>query len=412
MGARRFLAVILLAACAHDPAPSDADPTTDLELFSWWTAPGEAEALDVLVSAHHAEFPDVTLSNIVVTNVGRAPADLLHQRLLGDADNPPSPPDLMQYNVESVYDDFGRFGVTFEPLDELFAQEGWTDKFNPEILSKCVVDGHIVMMPVGVHRQPSFLFAKQVLADTGASVPTDWHSFKAACDTITAAGKTCVAVTQENWVQNILFQGVAIMTMGPRKYYEYFSGQGDREDPGIAEAVANYDFVLDHYVGGRGQMRAQGWDEAAKDLFRGDAAFDIHGDWAVGLFKALGWNDQDFGVTAMPGGGALFMYDTDAFMIPTGSGDLAPKLDVLRAFGAASTLSRFAEVKGASPPRVDADVSSDPLAAGAYSDLLHATYAMPTPAANPDATMFAGFIAKSIDQATLTEAYRQSIYPK
>lgn len=410
---RRLSVILFLAAtgCASDAGPDDDGDQTALEMFSWWTSPGEAEALDALVSAHNERFPEVSLSNIVVSNVGINPELLLRQRLFGEGATPPNPPDLMQWNVNGVESFWVSEGASFESLDAVFEEEGWLNKFRPDVLADCQIDGHYVVLPVGMHRENSLMFNKQLLADAGAAVPTDWDSFVEACDKVEESGKTCLALTQEGWVQDILLRNVAIMTMGPDAFHAYFTGQGERDDARIDEVAANFDFVLENYVGGRDAMRVSGWDEAAKDLFRNDTAFFMHGDWAVGLYKTLGWNEQDFGVIAAPGSSSLFVYTADGFLVPTGGDDLAASLDVIRTFGDPDTLARFAEAKGASPPRVDVDVGSDPLAAAVYADLQNATHVMLIPSSRVADSVYADFLAKTTDTAALAEAIRNTMYP-
>jgi glucose/mannose transport system substrate-binding protein len=402
-----------MVACAEDPSPTDAPTTTELEIFSWWIAPGEAEALDALIGAHHDRFPDVTLSNVVIPNINAGPEDQLQLRLFGDETTPASPPDLMQWNVDSVKARWIDRGAQFASLDEVFAAEQWEDKVRPEILEHCKVDGHYIFVPVGLHRQNSMMFAKQVLADAGVtSVPTTWDEFKAACEQVQAAGKTCLAVTQEAWVQNLLLTNVAIMTMGTEGYASYFGGTGDRDDPRIDEVATNMDYVLDNFVGGRASMRMNGWDEAAKDLFRGDAAFYLHGDWVVGLYKTLGWSERDFGVMATPGGPSLFVYTADGFMIPADSTHVEASLEVVRTFGAATTLAKFAAAKGASPPRTDVDVGADPIAAGVYAELQGATHLVPMTTGRVSEEDFRAFLSKQMNASAFAAAVRASMYPQ
>lgn len=408
-----WCALPLLVACADDPLAPDEPTTTELEIFSWWTAPGEAEALDALISAHHDRYPGVVLSNIVIPNINAGPEDQLEMLLFGNDTTPPAPPDLMQWNVDSLEARWVDKGARFASLDDVFVAEGWVDKFRPEILEHCQVDGHYVFVPVGLHRQNSMIYGKQVLADAGVtSIPATWNELKAACEKVQAAGKTCLAITQEAWVQNILLTNVAIMTMGTEGYASYFGGTGDRDDPRIDEVVANMDYVLDNFVGGRESMRVNGWDEAAKDLFRGDAAFYLHGDWVVGLFKTLGWNDRDFGVSGTPGGPSLFVYTADGFVIPADSTDVDASLDALRTFGAAPSLATFAAAKGASPPRIDVDVGSDQLAAGVYAELQSAEYLVPMTSGRVSEEDYRAFLSKQMNASAFAAAVRTSQYPQ
>src|SRR5881398_3734791 len=69
MNRRRFLQASLgtagLLAVAGNLAlpPLMAAAAGKLEIFSWWTSPGEVEALDALYAAFKAAYPDVEVIN-------------------------------------------------------------------------------------------------------------------------------------------------------------------------------------------------------------------------------------------------------------------------------------------------------------------------------------------------------------
>jgi ABC-type glycerol-3-phosphate transport system substrate-binding protein len=120
-----------------------------------------------------------------------------------------------------------------------------------------------------------------------------------------------------------------------------------------------------------------GWDEACMEMHDDKAAFYIHGDWAVGLLRALGWDHTDFGVIASPGSQGLFLFGVDGFLVPEGSKNSEAALEVIRTWSSPEALAAFAKAKGATPPREGVDLSDDPLANGTYQDLLNAEFPLP-----------------------------------
>lgn len=54
-----MLVTILLAGCA-------AKPSGDLEVFSWWTAGGEAEGLEAMLKVFSERYPDIEIINATV----------------------------------------------------------------------------------------------------------------------------------------------------------------------------------------------------------------------------------------------------------------------------------------------------------------------------------------------------------
>ena len=77
---------------------SSTNDAGQVDVFSWWTAPGEAEALQSLVDLHTAEFPKQRIYNAAtdpkVTSGGVEAKAVLQERLeMGD------PPDAFQTNA-------------------------------------------------------------------------------------------------------------------------------------------------------------------------------------------------------------------------------------------------------------------------------------------------------------------------
>jgi glucose/mannose transport system substrate-binding protein len=422
--------LFVLPACkrADDPIAR----TAELELFSWWTAEGERQALETLLQAHRTRRPNVQIANIVVPNKSLDPERVLNWRMgMDDRGQPdkriaPHPPSLVQWDLYDVTGRWVNKGVRFLPLDDLFAAQGLRDKLHDFLVRNLPHDGHYLGLPVGLHRENSVIFDRRALRALGIAESSlgSWEGFLAACEIAKRAGRVCLALTQESWVNAIVFRAVAAATMGREKFRAFFGGQGDRNEPALVTAVQSYKALFDRgYVGGwdnqrrsfvpqRGwtHVRAEGWAEAARDVHRGQAVFFIHGDWSVGLCKALGWTSDELGVAAAPGTEGLFLVGVDGFLIPENSNDRDLAMDVLRTWTQPATLAAFNRAKGSTPPRRDIDVSADPLASGAR-DLARAAVVMTPPIflpADGDLLRYAAGEA-TLDQAVM--ALRSALYP-
>src|SRR5437867_3318076 len=57
-----------LVSCAGQSsvAPASGQPKGQLEIFSWWTAGGEADGLAELLKVYGKKYPDVTVKNAAV----------------------------------------------------------------------------------------------------------------------------------------------------------------------------------------------------------------------------------------------------------------------------------------------------------------------------------------------------------
>src|SRR5687768_11585757 len=98
-----FIASLLaatLAACVGsddggggDDEEDDGEPSGEIQVFSWWTSPGEVDALEALISLQEANYPDTRVRNLAEELADEARARLA--QLLADG----TPPDLYQANV-------------------------------------------------------------------------------------------------------------------------------------------------------------------------------------------------------------------------------------------------------------------------------------------------------------------------
>ena len=128
-----------LSACAPAPAPAPAAPAEPqvivvtatpepaakkLEIFHWWTAPGEREAADAMFAALKAKYPDITLvENPVPGGGGTEHRVVLKARITAGI-----PPDTFQTLGGAELKDYVDSGV-LQPLDDWYAASGYGDKY-------------------------------------------------------------------------------------------------------------------------------------------------------------------------------------------------------------------------------------------------------------------------------------------
>ena len=136
---------LIAVACAPAPAPapasSSAAPASSapasskaaagkLEMFSWWTAGGEADGLNGMYAAYKKAYPSVEIVNATVAGgAGTNAKAVMTTRLFGG-----DPPDSFQVHA-------GLEVATYtpdkylQPLDSIFASEGWDKVFPKDLLT-------------------------------------------------------------------------------------------------------------------------------------------------------------------------------------------------------------------------------------------------------------------------------------
>src|SRR5688572_27043103 len=210
---------------------------TTIELFSWWIAPGEAEALQALIDLNKTRHPDERIFNAAAVS-GMNARDLLAQRLANN-----SPPDVFQQNAHDLRAFLADHPGALAPLDDFFAAQGLSSAVLPEIIDDVTVDGHIYSMPVNIHRENTLFYNKQIFAAHNLQPPTTVDELLQVCATLNAAGVTPIATAHQGWILRIMFNTLAMGAMGADAFHDYMTG-GLRDDDLLADAIDLFADVL------------------------------------------------------------------------------------------------------------------------------------------------------------------------
>lgn len=370
---------IALLGCAPDSSSSSQDgaASTRVEIYSWWTNPGEAEALNAVLSLHARNHASIEILNIATSQ--DASGNKPELRDLMDAH---TPPDIFQANAYKLSTEWMGQGFEFEPLDSLFAAEGWNSVFAPEALATVTFGGHILALPVNMHRENGIFYNKSVFKNANGvalAEPKTWQEFRTICETLDAKGVVPMAVSSQGWIARFVFQNIAGLTMGAQRFASFFAGGQSLTTPNLFDdldaAIANFALVVEQYS----VITPTNWDVTANSIMASPpaAAMFAHGDWAKGLYGVLGQTELEYGVFA--GGDGLFTFGADSFLLPANAPHKAEGLELLKTWGSAAGQAAFNTIKGSSPVRSDVDLSADPIAAKIRQDLATATQVIGSP---------------------------------
>ncbi|RYZ02365.1 MAG: carbohydrate ABC transporter substrate-binding protein [Myxococcales bacterium] len=412
---------LLLAGCGSsgdggDDGQTDGTPQkVTVEVFSWWTAPGEAEALQSLIDLHKDRYPNARIFNAAtdpaLISGGTEAKQVLRERLeAGD------PPDSFQTNAFELKTGFlANTPNLLAPLDDLFAEGGLEGDVVPELLSDVTVDGHVMAVPVNVHRENSLFFNMSVLKEHGVKAPKTMAEFLAACKKLKGEGVTPLAIsTSQGWIINKVFVALALGALGPEKFVKYFIDKEPVEADDLDPVIALLDEVLTDYIDVEtAAADGYGWTQAADALHDGEAAMFIHGDWAKGYLTQLGWTPNvDFGVAATPDSEGVFLYGTDVFALPQGAKHPEDALNWLRTIASSDGQISFNEAKGSVPVRLNLKGSGlDAMASQTYTELKDATQRLRV--VSLPAEWDNGFVqlAQDHDRAALLQAFIEHPIP-
>lgn len=359
--------VALSLSCSSD----DAGQGSLVEFFSWWTKPGEVEALDAMLAVHERRHPEAKVINAAARDSASA-RDRLRTRLEAG-----EPPDTFQANVGQdllrwvLYNGADDSETKVEALSaERVLGAAWRDVFPEAVLEAAGFDGAVYAVPVNIHRTNSLFYNKQVFAEHGLEPPATLAELHEVCEALLQDGVVPLAVGGlGTWTISLLvFENLLLAQQGADFYDDYFSGRlSSAADPRmlavLEEAIALWRFTNQ-------DAREIEWDEAVARVHDGRAAMTVMGDWAKGTLAQLGGvPGSTFGQIPFPGTAGVFVFTADTFPLPKGAPRREDALDLLASFASTEGQNAFNPIKGSIPARIDVDASGyDPLAQAMIAD--------------------------------------------
>ena len=375
--------LILLAssvpACGDAATENAVSTDQKLEVFNWWTNPGEADAMGALLKMYSDRYTQTSVVNTAIPTLSKGQEELKSRMASG------KPPDTFQtlggwslwnwvvYNGENDLDS------KMEPID-FIAQENKLASVVPAPLMDVVShSGKVYAIPLGVHRYNSLFFNKKLFDDNGLTPPTTLAEFYTVSEAFKAKGLTPLAVGTKDGhqVKVVAWDGLLVAKGGVQFRESYLTGHEDPADPRIVDMLNEYARMLDY---SNTDHAALNWDGAAQMVIDGKAAMTIVGDFAKGFFVSRGWHSGvELCEIPVPGTGGTFVYILDSFGLPKGIADRQAAVNFLNLIATAEAQNVFNPIKGATPPRKDADRSMyDSIAKATMDDLTHDTLARAT----------------------------------
>ncbi|HUX37525.1 MAG TPA: ABC transporter substrate-binding protein [Rectinemataceae bacterium] len=348
---KRGSLLVVFMACAALFAVPALGAQEKLEIFSWW-AGDEGPALQALIDRYQQLYPSIQVQNSTVTGGSGVNARaVLKTRMLGG-----DPPDSFQ--VHAGQELIGTWVVAkrMEDLSSLFKSEGWMTKFPAGLLSLLSSKGGIWSVPVNIHRSNVMWYVPANLKAWGVTPPKTWDEFLATCKTLQDKGLAHPLVVGESWTYQHLWESVALGVLGPDNWTALWSGKLKFNDPKLVKVWETFGKVLAY---ANPDASGLSWQQATDRLVKGDAAFNIMGDWAAGYMATtlkLKPN-EDFGWAASPGTGGSFMMLSDSFGLPLGVKHRDAAIKWLKLLGSQQGQDIFNPLKGSIAARLDSDLS-------------------------------------------------------
>ncbi len=345
-------AVIAVPACSSDSGDSgDGGGASQVEVFSWWTGPGEEEGLAAMIAGFKSRNSDIEFINAAVSGGAGSNAKAILAGRLQAGD----PPDSYQRHAGLELQDDIKAGKV-EDVSYLYDREKWRDVFPEGLIEYLTIDGKIYSVPVNIHRSNLLYFNPKVLQDAGiAAPPTTWDEFLTQAETLKTAGKTAISIGP-TWTQKHLLENVLLGELGADSYEDLWDGTLDWTSAEVVAALDTFAKVLSY---SDLASASADWQPALDKLIDGTAAFNVMGDWADAYLsgaKKLAYG-EGYDVVPSPGSDGVYNFLSDTFTLPVGAKNKAAAEKWLVEAGSKAGQDAFNPLKGSVPARTDADES-------------------------------------------------------
>ncbi|HEY8393396.1 MAG TPA: ABC transporter substrate-binding protein [Thermaerobacter sp.] len=356
---------VLVAACGQQPAQSGAggqaqqggQPQSSeeqaVEIFSWWTGAGEEAGLLALIDLFKKQNPGIEVINAAVAGgAGTNAKAVLASRMQAG-----NPPDTFQVHAGRELLDTWVAAGKMEPLNFLYDEEGWWDKFPKDLIDMLSKDGQVYSVPVNIHRGNVLWYNTKVFEQHGLKPPTTFEEFFQVADALKAKGVTPLALgDKEPWTLLHLWEDILLGVAGPDGYKALFDGSKPWDSPEVRQSLEILGRML-KYV--NEDHAARNWQDAAKLVADGQAAMNVMGDWVKGYYTVdLKLKpEEDFGWLPTPNTKGSFMVVSDTFGLPAGIKHREATIKWLKLLGSVEGQDTFNPLKGSIPARLDADAS-------------------------------------------------------
>jgi glucose/mannose transport system substrate-binding protein len=358
---KNLKSALLASALALPALPAFAE--TDIEVLHHWVSESEVKALNTIRTALAEKgfgWKDSAVAGLSGANAQQA----LRTRLAaGD------PPGAMQFlGYEGI--DWANEGV-LRDLSDLADAGGWQAAIAPQVLPFAQTDDLFFAVPINMHRQNWVWANKAAFEKAGVAQPTTWAELIASGDKLEAAGIIPLAMGDEPWQIQLIFDSLVTDLYGPEFYQkavidldeEALSGP---EMEGVFDALRQVRGLVDDNFTGRD------WAVATDMVINGQAAMQVMGDWAKGEFLAKGLKPgTDFLCFATPSETPSFLFVIDSFgMFSVEDQGITDAQTALAEVVMDPNVQRdFNLIKGSIPARTDVSVDDfDDCAKAGYED--------------------------------------------
>jgi glucose/mannose transport system substrate-binding protein len=325
---------------------------------NWWTSGGEFAGINAVYEIFRKEYPDVELIHAGIAGGAGVnfQAANLNKLIAGD------PFDVFQLHAGLEAELYSPEEF-LTPVDDILEEEGVLDVMPQDLKDLLKIRGNTYTVPLNIHRGNVMWTNTRLLEQAGLEAPTTFDEFFAACDTLQSQGIVPLGMgISDGFELAHTFEVVLSGTVGAETNKGLWHGTVSWTDPGVTEALQNFDKMLDCTNDDRGTLN---WVGGIGLVINDQAVFNIMGDWAYGevvFFDAtdhVTWNSP-------PGNQGQFFLVSDGFAITKDAPNPENARKFVRIITRKDAQEAFNQNKGSICARTDCDYGNFPADRRAY----------------------------------------------
>ena len=325
-----------------------------VNVYHWWTAGGEKDAIEAVIDGFEYYYPDSTAQSNAIPG-GAGGAMVMKVKVLQQAGKSP---EAFQAHPGQEIQPYLDGDMLFD-LSEVWEYAGIHDRMIAGLDELCrASDGNYYIVPIGIHKTNTIFYSIEMFEEYGIEIPDEenitWDEFFDICDQFQAVlpeGKYAIDLgDRKGWAACQVFEDI-MMGTDPQIYEDFINGKATAEQ--VQQVLDTFSKLMEYVAP---DHAAREWYETAGRMVAGDYAMQIMGTWEQPLMTSLGCEyGKDYGIFNMPGTEGYYGMCIDGFVVPNDSSDVEGGVRWAYIVSQTDVQEDFSEVKESVSPYTDVE---------------------------------------------------------
>ena len=299
----------------------DTDAEGTVNIYHWWTAGGEKDAIESVVSEFSEIYENINAKSNPIPG-GAGGAMVMKVKVLAQTGKSP---EAFQAHPGQEIQPYLDANLLLN-LNGVWEYGELEERAIPSLVEMCTAaDGNHYVVPIGIHKTNIILYNIHVFEKYGVEIPDHenitWDEFWAICDELAAKmpeGEYPLDLgDQKGWPACQVFENIMLGT-DPQIYENFINGEYNVDD--LTRVRETYTKLMDYVAP---DHNSRDWYHATGAMVNGTYAMQIMGAWAQPLMTNMDQvYGEDYGVFTFPGTDGWFGMCVDGFVVSNNSANV------------------------------------------------------------------------------------------